>query len=272
MATNQDNSGAWNAAGNAIAVLGNYAAGIAQSRKQWKYQQQAMEKQHAMNMELWNMQNAYNTPQQQMERFKAAGLNPYLIYGSGGSGAGIAGSIPSPTVPSRNAVKPEFNNPISPYLQARQMDVQYEATRQSIQNMQQKASLDAVKTSLESLRLMKEQNRSKNYEALNQAEKRTAQLIQQRTEEMWNNEGLKGQLLTQMHQQRAGTYSAQITSQQLDNTFKTYRNELAKHGVYSSDNVILRTLMVAAQRMGVPIDELLKKAPSALRYLYSEFK
>lgn len=29
----------------------------------------------------WNMQNSYNSPQAQMERFKAAGLNPNLIYG-----------------------------------------------------------------------------------------------------------------------------------------------------------------------------------------------
>jgi hypothetical protein len=31
-------------------------------------------------IELWNMQNAYNTPKQQMQRFKEAGLNPNLIY------------------------------------------------------------------------------------------------------------------------------------------------------------------------------------------------
>jgi hypothetical protein len=31
-------------------------------------------------IELWNMQNAYNTPAQQMQRFKEAGLNPNLIY------------------------------------------------------------------------------------------------------------------------------------------------------------------------------------------------
>jgi hypothetical protein len=31
-------------------------------------------------IELWNMQNAYNTPKQQMQRFAEAGLNPNLIY------------------------------------------------------------------------------------------------------------------------------------------------------------------------------------------------
>lgn len=31
----------------------------------------------------WNMQNAYNSPEQQMARLKAAGLNPHLVYGNG---------------------------------------------------------------------------------------------------------------------------------------------------------------------------------------------
>lgn len=38
------------------------------------------------NRESWHMQNAYNTPAAQMARFKAAGLNPNLIYGQGNSG------------------------------------------------------------------------------------------------------------------------------------------------------------------------------------------
>ena len=38
------------------------------------------------SVQLWNMQNEYNSPQSQMERFKAAGLNPHLIYGQGSSG------------------------------------------------------------------------------------------------------------------------------------------------------------------------------------------
>lgn len=35
------------------------------------------------NLELWNLQNEYNTPSAQMARLKNAGLNPNLVYGSG---------------------------------------------------------------------------------------------------------------------------------------------------------------------------------------------
>lgn len=38
------------------------------------------------SVEMWHMQNAYNSPQQQMARFGAAGLNPHLIYGQGSAG------------------------------------------------------------------------------------------------------------------------------------------------------------------------------------------
>lgn len=38
------------------------------------------------SVQMWNMQNAYNSPEAQMQRFRAAGLNPHLIYGQGNPG------------------------------------------------------------------------------------------------------------------------------------------------------------------------------------------
>lgn len=37
-------------------------------------------------VQMWHMQNAYNSPAEQMKRFGAAGLNPHLIYGQGNPG------------------------------------------------------------------------------------------------------------------------------------------------------------------------------------------
>ena len=51
---------------------------------------------NAMAMKSWNLMNDYNNPIQQMERLKAAGLNPLLVYGSG-SVAGNTTSAPSLT-------------------------------------------------------------------------------------------------------------------------------------------------------------------------------
>jgi len=38
------------------------------------------------SVEQWNRQNMYNSPEAQMQRFLAAGLNPHLIYGQGNPG------------------------------------------------------------------------------------------------------------------------------------------------------------------------------------------
>lgn len=46
-----------------------------------------------VNRTQWNAQNEYNTPTEQMARYRAAGLNPNLIYGSGQASAGNAGAI-----------------------------------------------------------------------------------------------------------------------------------------------------------------------------------
>lgn len=38
------------------------------------------------SVEMWHLQNQYNDPQSQMQRFIAGGLNPHLIYGQGNPG------------------------------------------------------------------------------------------------------------------------------------------------------------------------------------------
>lgn len=55
----------------------------------------------------WNMQNAYNSPEAQMARLKAAGLNPNLVYGSGADAQG--GVVRSTEAKSWNPQAPDYN-------------------------------------------------------------------------------------------------------------------------------------------------------------------
>lgn len=90
--------------GAAAATLG--AAGISsglsalstawQNRKSQKWSDKRYEKERADNLEDWNRQNAYNTPEQQIQRMKDAKLNPALMYGSGSAGGGTASPLKSP--------------------------------------------------------------------------------------------------------------------------------------------------------------------------------
>lgn len=52
-----------------------------------------MDYQNDLLIKNWMLQNAYNTPAEQMKRFREAGLNPNLIYGQ----TNMAGSIGTPS-------------------------------------------------------------------------------------------------------------------------------------------------------------------------------
>ena len=64
---------------------------IAKYQSQW--QQQENEKAYQRSLNMWNLQNEYNSPTQQMARIRAAGLNPNLVYGNGVTG-NSSGSTP----------------------------------------------------------------------------------------------------------------------------------------------------------------------------------
>lgn len=51
-------------------------------------------KANQFNVDMWNRQNLYNSPREQMKRLQEAGLNPNLIYGNGSAGTGNAGNAP----------------------------------------------------------------------------------------------------------------------------------------------------------------------------------
>lgn len=48
---------------------------------QYDRELQQWERENQANLDFWNMQNSYNSPSAQMQRYQAAGLNPNLIYG-----------------------------------------------------------------------------------------------------------------------------------------------------------------------------------------------
>ena len=61
--------------------------------------------QMAWNESMWNKQNAYNTPEAQIERMRQAGLNPALMYSQGNVGnAGEVKGYQAPVV--QNALAP----------------------------------------------------------------------------------------------------------------------------------------------------------------------
>lgn len=97
----------------ALALLGagtQLAGGFLNAQQQQQqnqdsqiYSRQDYERRKQDNIEFWRMQNEYNSPSAQMQRFQAAGLNPNLIYGQGSGGGSGSIQAPSPSVPSFKA-------------------------------------------------------------------------------------------------------------------------------------------------------------------------
>lgn len=89
----------------------NSGSAARQNRMSQSFSREMYDRQKADNLEFWRMQNEYNSPQAQMSRYQAAGLNPHLIYGQGNSGN--AGSISTPDVQSAQFRSPEWGNAVS---------------------------------------------------------------------------------------------------------------------------------------------------------------
>ena len=81
-------------------AIGNVASSAIAYKSQQatnKSNQQMMKDQMAWQEEMWNKNNEYNTPEQQVERMKSAGLNPVstqMANGTSIDGAGSSGAPP----------------------------------------------------------------------------------------------------------------------------------------------------------------------------------
>lgn len=69
-----------------IPSVGSYLVNDAQNKEhmalQYRYSTALAAQQNQANIDMWNRNNQYNSPLQQMARLKAAGLNPQLAYGT----------------------------------------------------------------------------------------------------------------------------------------------------------------------------------------------
>lgn len=111
-------------------------------RRQYKWNKKAAEDTNAMNRDnaLWSLeqnrrlqqeQRVYDSPENQMARYKAAGLNPHLIYGNGSSSSGGVFPISSQGIaPSRiDAPSASYPDIAGTFLQAGQTLAQTELTQ-----------------------------------------------------------------------------------------------------------------------------------------------
>lgn len=138
-----------------VAVAAVNAISRGGPRRQYKWNKRAANDANAMNRanaewtleqnkRLQEEQRIYDSPAQQMARYKAAGLNPHLIYGSGSS-SGSAFPIQSQGIaPTRiDAPSASYGDIGTDFLRAGQMAAQTEYTEQkTVHTIAQKALTD----------------------------------------------------------------------------------------------------------------------------------
>lgn len=98
--------------------IGNAVSQGSMNRQSRKWNEKMYGRQRQDSLADWNMQNEYNSPANQMQRFRSAGLNPALMYGNGANQP--TAQIRSSQVESWNPQAPQVNlgNNIADTLQA----------------------------------------------------------------------------------------------------------------------------------------------------------
>lgn len=102
-------------AGLGIATL-NQGGNIISTSMSNNANEDMQRRQNAWNLEQWHRNNAYNHPAAQMQRLKAAGLNPDLMYGQNASGA--MGTSSAPAQGSNPIPKQPFRFDLDPTMYA----------------------------------------------------------------------------------------------------------------------------------------------------------
>jgi len=93
------------AAGSVLGAVIGAKSAQKQNREQIQYSKEAADLAWKRQLELRAKDNAYNSAAAQVQRLRAAGLSPQLMYGgSGGSAAGSAGSTSVPMANNPNMV------------------------------------------------------------------------------------------------------------------------------------------------------------------------
>jgi hypothetical protein len=215
------------------------------NQRQLGYNQQMYDRQRADALADWNMQNAYNSPSQQMQRFKEAGLNPNLIYGQ---------MTNSPVVRSTDQKAPDFvapkldtnigANALMNYYQIKgteatlkQQDASTELIREQARGkkLENENLIDAspylLEEKLQTSRLKGQQVNSLIQDIDNKRElnpllrDKLKQDIQSMAQtRMWQNLTTPQQIA--LTKATEALINAKIQGQDLENTFKKYQNNL----------------------------------------------
>lgn len=132
------------------------------NRLNYRMQQEQL----AWNERMWHMNNEYNTPANQIQRLKEAGLNPNLLYGNPSQGTSSAPAQGTSSAPAQAFQMQGFGDMFS---NAQQLMMQKKANDAQIKLMNSQAEQMDVETQLKKKDLGTYDKRTAQMEELNKA-------------------------------------------------------------------------------------------------------
>jgi len=231
--------------------------GLRAAKKQREANMELAKYSYSQDLNMWNMQNLYNSPSEQMSRLDAAGLNPNLVYGTG-------------TVGNTSGPPPKFNTPEAPYF-APKMDVpdvlgramDFQMRQAQVDNLQAQTQNTKVRTENESLRSVLLSLSGRTGEAKLQQMQTLfpyeADIMHGRSQEAYPRLMEQFQKTAQAGQKTSVGQPLEFERQRLDNVYKSYENKLREIGVNSSDNLLLRVIIQLAAKMGISIGDVIEQ-------------
>lgn len=260
-------SGGGSSIGGILGALAlGYSAyqGARNQKKQNQANKELAEYQYSKELEMWNRQNEYNSPQSQMQRYQQAGLNPNMIYGSGSASAGNSSTLPKYQAPQLNY---SFN-PAEQMLQAiplyqdfRFKNAQIDNLKAQTENTRVRSINEGINTELKNVGVDTGKFKLGQSQALSGYQLEVAKGEAHRQGSLNQQALVKTRTMGSQEQNEylRGSYLAnQIDQQGIDRElkeaellFRKYRNDWTKMGITSGDNVFLRMLVRMGHESGL---------------------
>lgn len=236
------------------------------------------------NLADWHMQNAYNSPEEQMKRLKAAGLNPHLVYGNGAT-ATTSAAVKSSDLKETNINVPQFDagSMLGAYNQIKMTNAQVDNLESVMETQKdQRALLKAQELNT----LMSTKTAGLDYQTKSELQKyqlEAAKIGNQKMEAELSNTLIKNHIdsftanfLQRTQNERIEQVTAdllrtnlgmKLTEQQLeiikkDNTLKQIEIDIRKKGGNPNDpayqKYIVGILVALVKKLGYDMTELIK--------------
>lgn len=236
-------AGGWAAAAGQIAgVAGNIGAQAIANNGSRKRERESRH----WNEQMWHKQNSYNHPVNQMKRLKKAGLNPNLIYGTGGStSVGNADKVSPAKAADYNFESP-FKD-LAKFADVRQVGQQTDNLQKQNDVLVQEAANKAAQTAdtvqktskgkfdLDLAKELRKNSVDASNENLRQMEQRSMGAI---LDTKFKDQTLKARVQESIY--RMKTAQSTLKGQQLLNALRKEQLDLKKLGVEPSDNMFFR--------------------------------